>query len=138
MNEDARMMAKNMLGISDEELDKLSPGMERLLEKSLTLMGYRIVAEVIEAENCFAFYKPGDKLVFNTTMLNKVETTAENICTDAITPLNTAIRSMLSAIANGEDPNKYIFNHVQCLDTGAGHGGLGRVLFKVYAEHSEP
>ncbi len=134
MDEAAREMAKSAIGISDEELDKLSPGMQRLLENSMALMGYRIVAEVVEAENCFAFYKPGDKLVFNATMVNKDETTAPNICTDAITPLNTAIRAMLSAIVNGEDPNKYIFNHVQCIDTGATHGGLGRVLFKVYVE----
>ncbi len=134
MDEATREMVKGMIGIGDEELNKVTPGIERLLENSAALMGYRIVAEVVEAENCFAFYKPGDKLVFNATMLNKDETTADNICTDAITPLNTAIRAMLSAIVNGEDPNTYIFNHVQCLDTGAVHGGLGRVLFKVYAE----
>ena len=134
MEEATREMAKSMIGISDGELDNLSDGMGRLLEGSMALMGYRLVAEVVESENCFAFYKPGDKLVFNATMLNKDETTADNICTDAITPLNTAIRAMMSAIVNGEDPNKYIFNNVQCIDTGAGHGGLGRVLFKVYAE----
>jgi len=134
MDEAIREMTKGMIGISDEELDNLSPGMERMLESSVALMGYRIVAEVVESENCFAFYKVGDKLVFNATMLNKDETTADNICTDAITPLNTAIRAMLSAIVNGDDPNKYIFNNVQCIDTGAMHGGLGRVLFKVYAE----
>ncbi len=134
MDEAIREMAKGMIGITDEELDKLSPGMQRMLENSAALMGYRIVAEVVESENCFAFYKPGDKLVFNATMLNKDESTADNICTDAITPLNTAIRAMLSAIVNGDDPNKYIFSNVQCIDTGALHGGLGRVLFKVYAE----
>ncbi len=134
MEEATREMAKSMIGISDTELDKLAPGIQQLLDNSAALMGYRIVAEVVEAANCFAFYKPGDKLVFNATMLNKDETTAANICTDAITPLNTAIRAMLSAIVNGQDPNKYIFNNVQCLDTGSLHGGLGRVLFKVYAE----
>ncbi|MBI4831771.1 MAG: hypothetical protein HY801_09510 [Candidatus Lindowbacteria bacterium] len=134
MEEATREMAKSMIGISDAELDKLSPGMQQMLDNSVALMGYKIVAEVVESENCFAFYKPGDKLVFNATMLNKDETTATNVCTDAVTPLNTAIRAMLSAIVNGEDPNKYIFNHVQCIDTGALHGGLGRVLFKVYAE----
>lgn len=134
MDEAAREMAKSMIGISDEELDQLSPGMVRMLENSVALMGYKIVAEVVESENCFAFYKPGDKLVFNATMLNKDESTVANICTDAITPLNTAIRAMMSAIVNGDDPNKYIFNNVQCIDTGAAHGGLGRVLFKVYAE----
>ena len=134
MDEAVREMTKGMIGISDEELDNLSPGMEKMLENSAALMGWRIVAEVVEAENCFAFYKPGDKLVFNATMLNKDESTAEAVCTDAITPLNTAIRAMLSAIVNGDDPNKYIFNNVQCIDTGAMHGGLGRVLFKVYAE----
>jgi len=134
MDEATREMTKSMIGITDEDLDKLSPGMEKMLENSMALMSYRIVAEVVSAENCFAFYKPGDKLVFNATMLNKDETTADNICTDAIAPLNTAIRALLSAIVNGDDPNKYIFNHVQCIDTGASAGGLGKVLFKVYAE----
>jgi uncharacterized repeat protein (TIGR04076 family) len=134
MDEATREMTKGMIGITDEELDHLSPGMAKMLENSVALMGYRIVAEVVESKNCFAFYKPGDKLVFNATMLNRDETTAANVCTDAITPLNTAIRAMLSAIVNGDDPNRYVFNHVQCIDTGAMHGGLGRVLFKVYAE----
>jgi len=134
MDEATREMTKGMIGITDEELDKLSPGMEKMLDNSMALMSYRIVAEVVSAQNCFAFYRPGDKLVFNATMLNKDETTAANISADAIAPLDTAIRAMLSAIVNGDDPNKYIFNHVQCLDTGAIDGGLGRVLFKVYAE----
>jgi len=137
MNQATREMAKGMIGISDEELDKLSPGIEQLLENSAALMGYRIVAEVVESENCFAFLKPGDTMVFNGTMLNVHESTAQTICTDAITPLNSAIRPMLSAIVNGDDPNKYIFNHVQCMDTGAVHGGFGRVLFKVSAEKIE-
>lgn len=137
MDNTIREMAKGMIGISDEELDHLSPGVERLVENTAALMEYRIVAEVVESENCFAFYKPGDKIVFNGTLLNSHESTADNICTDAVTPLNTAIRGMLSAIVNGGDPNNYIFSHVQCLDTGALHGGLGRVLFKVYSEKVE-
>jgi hypothetical protein len=137
MDDAIREMTKGMIGISDEELDALSPGIERLIENTMAIMRYRIVAEVVESENCFAMLKPGDKMVFSGTMLNAHESTTENFCTDAIAPLNTAMRAMLSAIVNGDDPNKYVFDHVQCLDTGAMHGGLGRVFFKVYAEKAD-
>jgi uncharacterized repeat protein (TIGR04076 family) len=98
------------------------------------LLKYRIVAEVVESENCTARYKIGDKMIFNGTFLNTQESSCEHYCMDAIPPIHIAMRAMISAILNEDDPNKYFFNYVQCLDTGAMHGGFGRVLFKVFAE----
>jgi uncharacterized repeat protein (TIGR04076 family) len=137
MDDALREMLKAVTGISDEELEQLRPDVVRSLENVGALLNYRIVAEVVESENCTARYKVGQKMVFNGTFLNTQESTAENFCMDAIPPIHIAMRAMISAILNDDDPNKYFFNYVQCLDTGAMHGGFGRVLFKVYAEEIE-
>ncbi len=138
LDETMRQTLKDLVGISDEELDQLKPHVVESLENAGALLEYRIVAEVVESENCTARYKVGDRLVFNGTFLNTVESTTEHYCMDAIPPIHIAMRAMIAAILNKDDPNKYFFNHVQCLDTGALHGGLGRVLFKVHAEKNEP
>jgi hypothetical protein len=41
-------------------------------------------------------------------------------------------------VADGLDPNESIFasQQVSCMDVGVEHGGLGRVMFKLYAERS--
>lgn len=48
--------------------------------------------------------------------------------------LNIAVRAMMSPMANGEDPNKNVFNNIQCIDTAAAHAGLRRMLFRLHAE----
>lgn len=133
MDKAIRDMVKGVLGMSDEELDKLSPGIQRLLSKSGDLMSYKIIAEVVDSKNCFAMYKPGDKLVFRATNLLKEETTCE-VCCEAIGSINDRIRSIMDRIVSGYDPNDSIFTHAECADTGSEFGGLGKVRFKVYAE----
>ena len=137
MDDALRETLKTLVGISDEELDQLKPHVVESLDNVGALLEYRIVAEVVESENCTARYKVGDRMVFNGTFLNTVESTTEHYCMDAIPPIHIAMRAMIAAILNDDDPNKYFFNHVQCLDTGALHGGFGRVLFRVHAEKIE-
>ncbi|MCP3983025.1 MAG: hypothetical protein GY723_01475 [bacterium] len=137
MDDALRETLKAFVGISDEELNQLRPKVVESLENVGALLSYRIVAEVAESQNCSARYKVGDKMVFNGTFLNTEESTTEHYCMDAIPPIHIAMRAMIAAILNLDDPNKYFFNHVQCLDTGSRHGGFGRVLFNVYAEKIE-
>jgi hypothetical protein len=59
-------------------------------------------------------------------------------CIEAIGPLANQIRAMVDRAAEGGDPNTSIFatQQVPCMDVGLEHGGLGRVMFKVYAERA--
>lgn len=137
MDEPSRQIAKQVIGITDEDLEKLSPGMEKLLSDLPEKTKWKVVAEVTESKYCFAGLKPGDKLVFNFPVLNVAESTAAP-CIEAIAPLTNQIRAMVDRVAEGTDPNESIFatQQVSCMDVGVEHGGLGRVMFRLYAEKS--
>jgi uncharacterized repeat protein (TIGR04076 family) len=135
MDERSREIAKKALGITDEDLDKLSPGMKRLLSNLPEKAKWKIIAEVTESKYCFAGLAPGDKFVFNFPLLTIDESTAAP-CMGAIAPLANQIRALLDRVADGGDPNESIFasQQVACWEMSLEHGGLGRVLFKIHAE----
>jgi uncharacterized repeat protein (TIGR04076 family) len=135
MDEVSRQIAKQAIGITDEDLERLSPGMKKLLSDLPEKMKWKVIAEVTESKYCFAGLKLGDKFVFNFPVLNASESTGAP-CIEAIAPLTSQIRAMIDRVAEGGDPNESIFatQQVSCMDVGLEHGGLGRVMFKVYAE----
>lgn len=135
MDEISRQIVKQAIGITDEDLEKLSPGMKRILSNLPDKAKWKIVAEVTESRYCFAGLKPGDKFVFNFPVLNVAESTAAP-CLEAIAPLANQIRALVDTVADGGDPNDSVFasQQVSCWDVGLDHGGLGRVLFKIYGE----
>ena len=137
MDEVSRQMVKQAIGITDEDLERLSPGMKKLLSDLPAMMKWKVIAEVTESKYCFAGLKPGDKFVFNFPVLNVGESTAAP-CAEAIAPLANHIRAMVDRAAEGGDPNASIYatQQVPCMDVGLEHGGLGRVMFKVYAERA--
>jgi uncharacterized repeat protein (TIGR04076 family) len=135
VDETSRQIVKNAIGITDEDLEKLSPGMKRILSNLPDKARWKIIAEVTESKYCFAGLAPGDRFVFNFPLLNVAESTAAP-CMEAIAPLANQIRALLDTAADGGDPNDSVFasQQVSCWDVGLDHGGLGRVLFKIYAE----
>jgi uncharacterized repeat protein (TIGR04076 family) len=135
MDEISRQITKQAIGITDEDLEKLSPGMKKLLSDLPDKMKWKVIAEVTESKYCFAGLKPGDKFVFNFPVLNVNESTAAP-CMEAIAPLAQHIRAMIDRVAEGADPNESIWatQQVSCMDVGLEHGGLGKVMFKVYGE----
>jgi len=138
MDEMSRKIVKDAIGITDKDLDRLSPGMKKLLSNLPDKMRWKIIAEVTESKYCFAGLKPGDKFVFNFPVLNVAESTATP-CMEAIAPLANQIRAMVDNVADGRDPNESVFasQQVSCWDVGVDHGGLGKVMFKVYAEKTD-
>lgn len=138
MDEVSRQIIKQAIGITDEDLERLSPGMRKLFSDLPEKTKWRAVAEVTESKYCFAGLKPGDKFVFNFPVLNVNESTAAP-CIEAIAPLANHVRAMIDRVAEGGDPNESIFatQQVPCMDVGLEHGGLGRVMFRVYAEKAD-
>ena len=61
----AAEMLKGTTGLSDEEMARLHPGLEKLFTNVVKMMGQQLVAEVVKSEHCFAQVKVGDKLVFD-------------------------------------------------------------------------
>jgi uncharacterized repeat protein (TIGR04076 family) len=135
MDDISRQITKQAIGITDEDLDRLSPGMAKLLTDLPEKMKWKVVAEVTESKYCFAGLKPGDKFVFNYPVLNVSESTAAP-CMAAIASLANRIGAVVGIVAEGIDPNESIWagEQVPCPDVGLEYGGLGKVMFKVYAE----
>ena len=135
MEEAIRNMLKEGIGITDEDLDKLAPNIQKLLSSAPQMMSYKFVFEVVDAYYCFAGAKVGDKVVFGpgAVSLNMEETTWAP-CIGFFGSMMEHVHIMWDRIADGRDPNDTIFPYVECFDRGLAHGGLGKVWLKLRAE----
>ena len=138
MDELSRQILKQAINISDEDLEKLTPGLRKLVSDLPAKTKWKIIAEVTESKYCFAGLKPGDKFVFNYPVLSIAESTATP-CVEAIASLASHLSVFVDRVAEGVDPNDSIRAGRQfgCPDGGLEHGGLGKVWFKLYAEKRE-
>ncbi len=137
MDEMSRQIVKQVIGITDEDLEKLSPGQKKLLTDLPDKMKWKVVVEVTDSVYCFAGLKPGDKFVINYPVLNVAESTARP-CIAALWSVWNHIGSIADRVAEGLDPNDSILagQQIPCPDVGLEHGGLGKVGFRVYAERA--
>jgi len=132
MEESVRSWVKQVFGMTDQDVDRVSPGMEKLV--SSRLLSYKVIAEVTEAKYCFAGCKVGDKLVIGPgAMVNAQESTCP-LCVGALAPMLERVHLMWDRIAEGLEPNEGWLRYSVCVDPGLEKGGLGSVAFKVYAE----
>lgn len=136
LDEPIRQLLKSQIGITDEDINRLSPGIQKLLSAVPEAMKWKMIAEVTESKYCFAGCKVGDKFVFYGTNLIAGESTC-SLCMGALAPLLERTHIMWDRVIDGRDPNGLWTSHAQCYDMGVEHGGLGRVIFKVYAKKTE-
>lgn len=136
LEEPIRQMLKEHIGITDEDLDRLSPGIQKLMNMVPEVPKWRFIVEVTDSKYCFAGCKVGDKLVFQGPNVNVEESTCP-LCVGAIAPMWERMHIMWDRMTDGRDPNDSWVRYSQCTDAGLEHGGLGRVIFKVYAEKVE-
>ena len=64
MDQEVREMLRGV-GMSDNDIGKLSRGQQKMLAARPVYSKYRMVAEVVESTYCFAGLKPGHKYVFS-------------------------------------------------------------------------
>ncbi len=133
IGKEVREMLKEMLSMTDEEVDQIAPDRAKLLASAPELFSYKITAEVTASTRCAAQIKVGDKLVFNANVLNTEESTAPP-CIGALAPLMEPIHIMFDRLGEGLDPNGLWTRTVSCFDPGLERGGVGNVLFKLTAE----
>lgn len=95
--------------------------------------GYRVIINVVEATNCLAGYKKGDRLVFNMDGMSiPAESTTGTICYGLIWPLMLNFAYNEALMANGIFPTSPYNENVECIDPGLGEkGGFGHVKVKV-------
>ncbi len=132
MKESVRDFLKQKLGMTDEDIARVPPGIEKLV--SSRLLRHKIIAEVTDVKYCVAGCKVGEKVVFGPgSTVNTQESTCP-LCIGALGPLMERLHLMWDRIIEGLDPNEGWLRHSVCFDSGLEHGGLGQVTFKVYAE----
>ena len=136
MDQSIKDMLKQAIGITDADLNKLSPNIQNLLGNLPELMKHRLVAEVTESKYCFHGLKPGDKFVVEGGKLNPQASTAAP-CMGALAPIDSFSTLLMAMIAGGVRPDGSVIGHTRCHDLGVDHGGLGEVYFKVYTEETQ-
>lgn len=132
-------MMQQTIGITDEDFKThiSYPQNLRLARRTQELMMYKIIAEVTESKYCSAGLKVGQKFTFRPlpAMLLPDESDCP-LCIRAIGPISNLITGFWDRIVSGVDPNEGMWNLAECMDPGVDRGGLGHVVFKVYAQKS--
>ncbi len=128
--------ARQKYRASDEQIDKLTDTQWRVIKSAPSRWQYRMVAEVVEANNCLAGHKKGDKYVFSASgFLLPDESTVTRLCLWALAPMLPFIYIVYDRLAEGlDDPSPKGWDSMHCPDVGLDCGGVGQVLFKVYCE----
>lgn len=125
--------AKDMLGMSDEDIEKVSPEKEVEYKNAIENMAkYRIVAEVVKSKYCTAMLQVGQKLVFNGVQIDKDASDCP-LCVGAIAPLHSTLSVYLDRCFKNRDIAGPV-SGIACTDPGMEVGGLGTVLFDVRIE----
>jgi hypothetical protein len=110
-----------------------------LMIAKATQEGYRVAVTVVEAANCLASYKKGDKLVFNLDGQSiPEESTTARMCWGLIWPLSLNFAYNEALMANGIHPTSAYNEDIDCIDPGLGHkGGFGHVKVRVQIEKTK-
>jgi len=133
MNEATRNALRGV-GMSDEEIARLSPGILKYLANRHKLNTYKIIAEVFDSRCCLRGLKPGARYVFRYAELLP-ELCTGKICASAMPAISDRINMILNQVGQGVDPEEaLVFPTAECFDVGLEHGGVGKVWFKVYVE----
>ena len=126
-------VAKNVLGMSDEDIEKITPEQEQGFKNSIESMGkYQLVAEVVKTKYCAAGLKLGQKMVVKGASIDP-EATDCPLCVGAIAPLQRANAVYMDRCEQGRDMTAPLAGFA-CIDPGLDAGGLGSVVFEARVE----
>jgi uncharacterized repeat protein (TIGR04076 family) len=129
---------KKIWGWTDEQAKGISPKQLKLIEKGEEFRKWRLVAEVLEAKNCIAGLKKGEKYVFHGTgVLLPEESTCPKICLWALAAFVPFSFMLYDRIGQGDDPSEFWIDRVRCMDVGVERGGYGEALFRLYSTKRE-
>jgi hypothetical protein len=114
---------------------------EETMLKNEMMMAYRMVAEVVKSEACFAQVKVGDRLVFDP-LLNPQKSTGM-MCPKALLPVLLEINALWEMSAEWADSERgrlpeIVWRNVRCLDPGPEDGGAGGVVYRIHMENAAP
>jgi hypothetical protein len=128
------------VGMTDEDFEVLVqfPHATKMGPKIHELMQYKIIAEAVTSKYCSAGLKVGQKFTFNAMpAVFLPEESDAPPCVRALGPIADQVKGFWDRIIEGLDPNGGLWQMTECQDPGFDRGGLGHVVFKVYAQKIE-
>lgn len=93
IDKNIRALIKEQIGITDEGLDKVSPGYSKLISGIPELIKWNIIAEVTESRYCSHVCKTGDKIFFSGHAVNAEQSTCP-LCLGALASLQDRLHIM--------------------------------------------
>jgi uncharacterized repeat protein (TIGR04076 family) len=121
------------LGFTEEELGifRSNPANVKAMEDAPAFASTEMVVEVIEAHNCAAGYKAGDKFTVNSEGMLVPEHCPRRLCVGAIFSFKLLIDRMWQAFF--DNSTQILHDTVHCPDVGVHKGGAGTVLMRIAA-----
>ncbi len=139
MSDDTQIIEKRwrkfqeMVGYTYEEMAvyRSNPRYVKAMENTPHFVKYKVVIEVVEAHNCIAGYKAGDKFTVDPVGLLVAEECPPKLCVAAIHAFKPLVSKMWQAFYN--DSISVFQDTVRCPDVGVRLTGTGEIVMRVYA-----
>lgn len=128
---------QEMQGYTDEEMAifRSNPKYVRAMEYSPKFMSHRIIVEVVEAHNCIAGHKAGDRIAVMTGNGHLVtEEMPKHVCAFGLFTALPRLYALWERFQEDLDPNGILFPFSHCPDVGCNNGGWGEIITRVYTE----
>jgi len=124
---------KENLGYTDEELTihLSNPKHVRLVESAPAFSKYKMIIEVIGANNCAAGHKVGDKFVVDGEGCLVVNECPSRLCVAAIFAIKPLVDRMWQAFY--DNTTDVLHDTVHCTDVGVHRGGWGEITMRIEA-----
>ena len=131
--------AQERYGYTDEKVKQLKENQIKLINNISRLSNYRLVAEVVESENCGWNAKVGDRIVLSGPgWILPVEcSNKENTCLFAVSELLPFSMMLYDRVCSGNDPADMLFKRIRCKDPGVDHCGWGQIVMEIHVENAE-
>jgi uncharacterized repeat protein (TIGR04076 family) len=126
--------AQKHLGFTDDELRifRSNPAHKKAMENAPGFATMQMVVEVVEAHNCAAGYKAGDRFVIDSEGLLVTESCPQRLCVGAIFSFKPLVDRMWQAFF--DNSAEILHDTVRCPDVGVEKGGAGTVTMRIHAE----
>jgi uncharacterized repeat protein (TIGR04076 family) len=128
---------QDLFGYTDEEMAIYlsNPKAVKAMEKAPKFVTHRIIVEVVEAHNCIAGHKAGDRIAVMTgNALLITEEMPEHVCAFGLAAAVPRIYAMWERFYEDLDPDGLFLDTIHCPDVGCRKGGAGEIIMKIYAE----
>ncbi len=128
---------QDLFGYTNEEMAIYlsNPKAVKAMEKAPKFVTHRIIIEVVEAHNCIAGHRVGDRIAVMTgNALLITDEMPDHVCAFGLAAAVPRIYAMWERFYEDLDPDGLFLDTIHCPDIGCRKGGAGEIIMKIYAE----